>query len=165
MLPIIRLEPENRTLHLGERDTLFNISFENALWNMDIYLTIYFMKDLNSEPRKILTTMPTYGLYYYHIKEVDLSDEGYYFALAKHDNDCFISTDTIKVTVIPKNSTSVSTLESKSGFLIHPNPAIDYIIIQLTEGLKPSVSSDVQIFDMLGINVSTSVCFAATSAS
>jgi hypothetical protein len=48
---------------------------------------------------------------------------------------------------------------------IYPNPAGDYITIQPTEGLKPSEGSRVEIFDMLGVNVSTSGCFAATSAS
>jgi hypothetical protein len=118
------------------------------------------MKDLKSEPKEILTTMPTYGLYYYHIKEVNWSDDGYYFALAKHhENDCVISTDTIKVTVIPKSSTtSVSDLESNSGLLIQPNPSSDFITIQLSnKGFQPFAAEDkVQIFDVLGIEVGQS---------
>ena len=57
---------------------------------------------------------------------------------------------------LPWESTSVKDIsENKSGLVVYPNPAGDYITIQLSnKGLKPFVTSDkVQIFDVLGIEV------------
>jgi photosystem II stability/assembly factor-like uncharacterized protein len=41
-----------------------------------------------------------------------------------------------------------------NDILIFPNPASDYIYIQPSEGWQPSEGYDIQIFDMLGINLS-----------
>ena len=73
---------------------------------------------------------------------------------------------------LPWESTSVKDISvHKSGFVIYPNPASDYITIQLSKGLKPFVTDDspsnkelqlfaegdkVQIFDVLGIEVGQS---------
>jgi hypothetical protein len=54
-----------------------------------------------------------------------------------------------------KENTTVSETENSKNIIISPNPAKDYIYIQPSEGWKPSEGSEIQIFDMLGINVSS----------
>jgi hypothetical protein len=74
---------------------------------------------------------------------------------------------------IPKEVSVNDDFILKNNSLIYPNPARDYIVINLEAiaAINPTLKrgadegSDIQIFDMLGVNVSTSVCFAATSAS
>ncbi|MFA5512818.1 MAG: T9SS type A sorting domain-containing protein [Candidatus Kapaibacterium sp.] len=158
LMPMLRREPENRTVYNGDKDTIFNISFINDdPYKMDVYFTIYYMKTLDSEPKEVYTGVPDYGLYYYYVKDIDFSDDGYYFALSRHDNNCNpVSTDTIKVTVIPKGIVAgVNENELNPGLIVTPNPASEFITIQFNnKGLQPFAESDkVQIFDILGIEI------------
>jgi hypothetical protein len=67
-------------------------------------------------------------------------------------------------------STSVENIENKGVIKIYPNPAREYILISGSIGTCSNeasliASKHIQIFDILGINVSTTDCFAATSVS
>jgi hypothetical protein len=77
--------------------------------------------------------------------------------LARHNNDCNpVSTDTIKVTVIPKGIVAgVNENSIESYFSIQPNPASEFITIQIQPslGFEPSEGYQVQIIDVLGIEV------------
>ena len=157
-IPILNRGPENRTVNYRDKDTLFKISYRNDVPNnMDIYLSIKYLKDLNSAPQDILTTIITDGSTYYYIKDVEMSDDGFYYASAKNYNDCEpVISDTVRVTVIPKGgTTSVSSFESNSGLFIQPNPASEFITIQFqtSEVSEYPEILKIQIFDMLGMEI------------
>ncbi len=167
LMPIIRREPVHRTVNNGDRDTLFNISFVNEEpFKMDIFFTIYFMQSLDSEPKEIYAGVPDYGLYYYYIKNCEMKDDGYYFALARHNNDCNpVSTDTIKVTVIPKGIVAgVNENSIESYFSIQPNPASEFINLKINNEASPIAAGKVQIFDILGMEVMSEVVSPMTGS-
>src|SRR5690606_26908453 len=152
-LPLITKQPENKTFSSGENDTLFKVIFDNEVQE-DIHITLFYLKTLDSQPKEIEKTLAEYGMWYRYIKDVTFSDEGYYFARVSNSPCDTISTDTIKVTVIPKGiAAGVNENGIEPYFSIHPNPASDFITIpELNNGLQPIVHK-VQIFDVLGIEV------------
>jgi hypothetical protein len=153
--PSIKRQPKERTFSYGDKDTIINILFDNEP-QLPISVELYYMFSLKNTPRLIDKTEAEYGMWYRYIKDITFSEDGYYYAVLHHNNDCKpVITDTVKVTVIPKGTTSVSTLESNSELLIQPNPASDFITISLptlNKGLQPLVQN-AQIFDVLGIEV------------
>lgn len=155
LVPLINRQPEDRTTYSTEQDTVFKISFHNyEPFYSEIFFSIYFMKNPDSEPEEIFYGTPTFGTYYYHIKEIDDSDEGYYFAKAWINNECPIYTDTVKVEVVNKGMTNVNS-EASTNFSIYPNPAEDFIIIPYeSNGFSSADSEKVQFFDIFGKEIS-----------
>ena len=153
--PSIKKQPKESTFSYGDKDTIINILFDNEP-QLPISVELYYMASLKNTPRLIDKTEAEYGMWYRYIKDVTYSDAGYYYAKVNHENDCSARySDTVKVTVIPKATTSISHLESNSELLIQPNPTTDFISIhfQTSEVLETSEVLKVQIFDMLGIEV------------
>ena len=151
--PDIKRQPISKNVQNEERDTLIYILFDNEP-QLPISIELYYMANLSSTPRLIDKTEAEYGMWYRYIKDVTYSDAGYYYAKVNHENDCSARySDTVKVTVVPKATTDISYLESNSDFLIQPNPASDFIMIQTSEVLKTSEVSSLQIFDILGVEV------------
>ncbi len=152
-LPEFKRQPANRIVTYGIRDTLFSIIFDNEA-QKETKVDLYYMKTLSDQPKLINSNMADYGFWFFYIKEVTFSDEGYYFALASNSDCGYLSTDTIKVTVIPKGIIS-GVNEVKSAISIHPNPASDFINIAIynDEGL---LTHEVQILNLLGLVVSKS---------
>ena len=161
-LPVIIKQPLNKIVTYGTTDTLFKVFFNNESQKV-INLSLYYMKNLDSKPRLIDSTIAEYGLWYHYIKDATFSDDGYYFALVEHPNDSIfdyycnpLSTDTIKVTVASEGVVAgVKGNELNPGLIVTPNPSSDFITITLSnEGLQPFAESDkVQIFDVLGIEI------------
>jgi len=148
--PAIFKQPNDKVVSYGDLDTLMYVQFINEQ-EETVHVDLYYMPYLNSKPQLIQQTTALYGLWYRYIKEVTYADDGYYFAKFRHDNDCGYSvTDTIKIQVIPKTSTSVESNYS-SSIMVHPNPTSEYITLTKTyEGLEPSESSEISIHNALG---------------
>jgi len=156
-IPKLLRQPVNKIFNYGETDTLFYIYFDNE-FGKEIEVELYYMASLNHKPRLVDKSVPTWAKWYNYIKNITYAEDGYYYALARYNNYCDpMITDTIRVTVAPKGTTSISDFESNSNLMITPNPAGDYITIsipELNKGLQPLVQS-VRIFNTLGIEVSS----------
>ena len=149
-IPIILRQPVSKQLIYGENDTIIYIHFDNE-FEKKIEIELYYMASLNNKPRLVDKSEPDWGRWYVYKKDVTFAEDGYYYAVSRYDNDCEpVISDTVRVTVIPNGSTtSINNFDSKSGLLIQPNPASDFITIKF----ETSEVSKVQIFDILGIEI------------
>ncbi|MDX9791318.1 MAG: T9SS type A sorting domain-containing protein [Candidatus Kapabacteria bacterium] len=152
LIPIITKQSLDKHIIGGQLDTLFYVYFENE-HDKKIIVDLYFMSSLGQEPILIDKSEPDFGRWYRYIKESNFTDAGYYFALARHENGCKpISTDTVKVTIVPKGLVSgVDDENLNTGFYISPNPTSDLLTISLSDDLVENQS--VKIYDLLGIEV------------
>ena len=157
--PDIKTQPFDRTIQYGDKDTIINIIFNNEPQE-PISVELYYMASLNNSPRLIDKSEAEYGMWYRYVKDITFAEDGYYYAVTRHDNDCKpVISDTVRVTVIPNGgTTSVLKFESNSGLLIQHNPSSDFITIQFSNtGLQLFAAEEkVQIFDVLGIEVGQS---------
>ena len=165
--PVITAQPKNKTVVIDKNETIFLVGVEYNMYE-PTFGSLYFMPYFGAKPQEILKMQVSEMGDFKYIKNVTLSDEGYYYAVLTNDGFCGISiTDTVKVNVIP--SGSITNVDYGSGnkkdFFIYPNPATDYIEIDFercaTLG-KCGTSEDIRIFDMLGEIVLT---FEQTSPS
>ncbi|MBX3043620.1 MAG: immunoglobulin domain-containing protein [Candidatus Kapabacteria bacterium] len=153
--PDIKRQPISKNVANEDRDTLIYILFDNEP-QLPISVELYYMASLSGTPRLIDKTEAEYGMWYRYIKDIGFSDAGYYFAKVNHYNECAPRfSDTVKISVISKGATSISNPDSERSIIVHPNPASDFITIQLSNtGLQPFATTDkVQIFDVLGIEI------------
>lgn len=141
-VPIINEQPENTESEEFTMDTLFRITFNNKppLLN-DIFVALYYLESLNSEPKEILTALADEGTKFTYIKVIEKNDEGYYFALCRINNDCNpVSSDTVKVSVTEKSIISdISNSKNYIELLIYPNPASNFIDISYNHALNNTV--------------------------
>ena len=153
-IPHLKRQPKSKTLNYDKKDTLFYIVFDNDK-QIPMSLDLYYMASLTSKPRLIDKSEAEWGLWFRYIKEVTFADKGYYYAVAKHYNDCkSVISDTIYIDVLPAGITSIDDIE-KDRIIISPNPATDYITINLSSTnptLKRGVEWEivVEIYDSLG---------------
>ncbi|MBE2188870.1 MAG: T9SS type A sorting domain-containing protein [Desulfobulbaceae bacterium] len=148
--PAIFKQPNDKVVSYGDLDTLMYVQFLNEE-EEEINVELYYMPYLNSTPQLIQQTTALHGLWYRYIREVTFADDGYYFAKFRHDNFCGYSiTDTIKIDVQPKTSTSVKS-DYSTSLTVFPNPASEYITItKPSKGFEPSEGSEIKIFNTLG---------------
>ncbi|MCW5884677.1 MAG: T9SS type A sorting domain-containing protein [Candidatus Kapabacteria bacterium] len=155
-IPNIKIQPNDKTLIFDSQDTVFQITFDND-FDKNIEVELYFFTSILNTPKLIDVGIPQIGKLYNHIKKVNYEDAGYYYAVSRYSitNDSIICnvtiTDTIKLTVIPKGIvTGVNELNFR--FSILPNPANDYILINLSKNsIQPIAEDKVQVFDLLGL--------------
>jgi hypothetical protein len=146
------IDINNRTCQLVYQDTLFypNPNFKCESRIFMIFDSYIYLRTKNDE-----------------IKKCSISDinspkwETVHFAdndniyLPNYNFDSVLYSNKYKY--ITRNPTNVEEkIEAANLYpiAIFPNPASDYIFIQPSEGWQPSEGSGVQIFDMLGIDVS-----------
>jgi hypothetical protein len=130
--PVIIRQPKNKQIGYGKSDTLVYIYFDNE-YGKKLDVELYYMASLIHKPRLVDKSEPDFGKWYRYIRESTFADDGYYYAVAKYNNLCNpVFSDTIKVTVIPKGGiTNVNEKGLESDISIYPNPASDYITINL----------------------------------
>jgi hypothetical protein len=161
-VPKILKQPENKQINYGTIDTLVYFMFNNE-FEKKIEVELYYMATLTNKPRLVDKSEPDYGRWFRYIRYSTFAEDGYYYAVARYINNCDpVITDTIKVTINPKGTTSIGDFESNSGLMITPNPASDYIEISIPDnsnhtlkGMVVNEQEKVQIFDILGIEMSS----------
>ncbi len=152
--PKISAQPKDYTLISGNTETIFIIGIYTYIADTNL-TSLYYMPFIGTTPTLLEKTIASFTGDYKYVKRVSKADEGYYYAVLSNGYCGYTVTDTVKVNVIPKGSTGVSYSESKSGMIIQPNPASDFITIQIqtSDVFKTSDVYNVQIFDVLGIEI------------
>jgi hypothetical protein len=88
-----------------------------------------------------------------------LSSSSPYKNLATDGKDIGADIDSIAImsTYVCEGADYIPSTDKQLDLMIYPNPAKDYITVTLkpSEGLEPSVGSDIQIYNSLGENVTT----------